>query len=27
LFGRMRTFGRIGGAIGQLRNLFPRKKK
>jgi len=27
LFGRVRSFGRIGGAIGQLRNLFPRKKK
>jgi hypothetical protein len=27
LFVRVRSFGRIGGAIGQLRNLFPRKKK
>ena len=27
LFGRVRSFGRIGGAIGQLRNLFPRKKR
>ncbi len=26
LFGRVRSFGRVGGAIGQLRNLFPRKK-